>query len=245
MSELTQQELTAKIVASLTTLRALVATIDATAAAEPSALPGWSRAHLLAHIDGFARAATRQLESIGATEPFPMYDGGAEGRNNAIELLALMRADALVERVDQALAALGSAVNAIKAEQWELATGFRGTGSVAELFAAIWRESVIHSSDLLRSHSPANWEPEFNAHLFTELASRVPKSKRYILQPHGAQRIALGSGDEVVVLSGTDFDLAAWLAGRQPLGPVQATAGADGADLPELGPWPSGLKARN
>ncbi len=72
-----------------------------------------------------------------------------------------------------------------------------------------------------------------------------PKSRRYILQPHGAQRIVLGSGDDATVLSGTAFDLAAWLAGREPLGPIQATAGADGAALPELGPWFVKLKAKN
>ena len=246
MSELTQQDLATRILTSLSDLRALVATVDAAAAAEPSALPGWKRAHLLAHLDGFGRAATRQLDTAGAEEPFPMYDGGLEGRDAAIEMTALMRAEALVARTDESLAALEASIRGISAGEWDLATGFRGSGSVRDLFYAIWRELVIHSSDLLLAHSVADWEPVFCAHLFDELAVRVPESRRYILQPHGAQRISLGDGDDVTVLSGTDFDLAAWLAGRKPLGPVQATAGADGADLPELGPWPSGLKkARN
>ena len=127
---------------------------------------------------------------------------------------------------------------------WNLATGFRN-GTVEELCYAIWRELVIHTSDLALSNSVADWEPEFCAHLFEALEARVPESRRYILQPHGAQRITLGHGDDATVLSGTAFDLAAWLAGRAPLGPVQATADADGADLPELGPWAVKPMAKN
>ena len=244
MSELTQQDLTTRILNSLSALRELVARVDAAAAAEPSALPGWKRAHVLAHIDGFSRAATRQLDTAGADEPFPMYDGGMEGRGAAIELTALMRAEALVVRTDESMAALESSIRGISAGEWDLATGFRGRGSVKDLFYAIWRELVIHATDLSLAHSVADWEPAFCSHLFDELEVRVPESRRYVLQPHGAQRISLGDGNEVTVLSGTDFDLAAWLAGRTPVGPVQATAGADGTDLPELGPWPSAPKAR-
>lgn len=242
MSELTQQELTQRILTALETLRETMATVDAAAAAEPSALPGWNRAHLLAHIDGFARAATRQLETAGAPETFPMYDDGPEGRDADIQMTALMRADALVDRATEAVQALESGIRTTGPEHWSLNTGFRGSGSVEDLFYAIWRESVIHTSDFAWGGSVANWEPEFCAHLFVELAARVPESRRYILQPHGAQRITLGHGEEVTVLSGTAFDLAAWLAGREPLGPVQATADADGTALPELGPWPSGVK---
>lgn len=245
MNELTQTELTHKVLSALATLREMIRNMDPDAVAEPSALAGWDRAHVLAHIDGFSRAAARQLDTAGAEVPFPMYDGGPEGRDEAIKLAALMRADALQERVEESLGALDSSLRGTSSAEWDLPTGFRGGGSVQELFYACWRELVIHASDLLLGLSVAHWDQDFCAHLFDELAVRVPESKRYILQPHGAQRIELGDGDDITVLSGTDFDLAAWLAGRDPLGPVQATAAADGAALPELGPWPSGSKARS
>ena len=45
-------------------------------------------------------------------------------------------------------------------------------------------------------------------------------------------------------ISGMLTDIAAWLAGRTPsLGSLRATAAADGVDLPELLPWPSGVPA--
>ncbi len=244
MSELTQQDLASRILAALTSLRELLATLDDEATAAPSVLPGWTRAHVVAHIDGFAKAAKRQLDTAGTEDPFPMYDGGPEGRDTDIEMAALMRSGPLVARTNESLGALESAVRATGTGQWDLATGFRGGGSVAELFHAIWRELVIHTSDLALDRTVADWEPEFCAHLFDELVVRVPEGRRYVLQPHGAQRIILGDGEDATVLSGTDFDLAAWLAGREPVGPVQATADGDGTDLPELGPWPSGQKSK-
>ncbi|GAA1498560.1 maleylpyruvate isomerase family mycothiol-dependent enzyme [Paeniglutamicibacter kerguelensis] len=245
MSELTQTELTHKVLSALSTLRQMVRTMDPAAAAEPSALPGWKRTQLLAHIDGFSRAATRQLDTAGAERPFEMYDGGMDRRHEAIELTALMRPDALLARTADALDALEASIRGISPAEWSLPTGFRDGGSVEDLFYAIWRELVIHTSDLALANSVADWDPDFCAHLFDALEGRVPDSRRYILQPHGAQRIVLGTGDDATVLSGTAFDLAAWLAGREPLGPIQATAGADGAALPELLPWFVKLKAKN
>ncbi|RAX48982.1 hypothetical protein DQ353_11655 [Arthrobacter sp. AQ5-05] len=244
MTELTQQDLTTRILAALSTARQIIATVDDAAASGPSALPGWDRAHVVAHIDGFSRAAARQLDTAGTEEPFEMYDGGMDARHDAIEMTALMRPDALVARTTESLDGLETSIRGISAGEWHLATGFRN-GTVEDLFHAIWRELVIHTSDLALSNSVADWEPEFCAHLFEALEARVPESRRYILQPHGAQRITLGNGDDATVLSGTAFDLAAWLAGRTPLGPVQATADADGTDLPELGPWVVKPKAKN
>lgn len=245
MSELTQTELADKVRAALLKIRTLLRGMDPAAIAEPSALPGWKRAQLVAHIDGFARAAARQLDTAGSETPFEMYDGGMERRHEAIELTAMMRPDALLARCLEALDALEASIGGTGPEQWAMSTGFRNGGTVEDLTYATWRELVIHASDLALSYSVADWDPEFCAHLFDALDARVPSSRRYILQPHGAQRITLGHGDDTTVLSGTAFDLAAWLAGRQPLGPIQATASADGTDLPELGPWEVRLTSKN
>lgn len=243
MTELTQTELTEKVLAALDTVRKTISTVDEAGAKEPSALPGWDRAHVIAHIDGFARAATRQIDTAGAEKPFEMYDGGMDKRHDEIELTSMMRRDALIERTSESLEALAESIRGISHDEWALPTGFRGNASVEDLFYATWRELVIHASDLATGYSVANWEPEFCSHLFTALEPRVPAGRRYILQPHGAQRIILGEGEDATVLSGTAFDLAAWLAGREPLGPVQASAGGDGSALPALDPWFVKLKS--
>lgn len=237
MTELTQSELTAKLLAALGTLRKVLSAVDEAGSKAPSVLPGWDRAHVIAHIDGFCRAATRQLDTAGAEKPLEMYDGGMDRRHEEIELISMMRLEALLQRSTEALNALETSIGGIGPDAWALSTGFRGNGTVEDLFFAIWRELVIHTSDLALGYSVADWDPEFCKHLFTALEPRVPAGRRYILQPHGSQRIILGDGDEATVLSGTAFDLAAWLAGREPLGPVQATSGGDGSALPDLEPW--------
>lgn len=245
MTELTQTELTTKVLAALSTIRTLITTVDEAGTKEASALPGWDRAHVIAHLDGFSRAVTRQLDTAGEAEPFEMYDGGMDKRHDDIELTSMMRRDALIQRSTEALVDLENSIAGIDVDSWELTTGFRGNASVEDLFYATWRELIIHASDLALGNSVANWEPDFCAHLFSALEPRVPQGRRYILQPHGAQRIVLGDGEDTTVLSGTAFDLAAWLAGREPLGPVQASAGGDGSALPALDPWNVKLKTQN
>ncbi len=106
---------------------------------------------------------------------------------------------------------------------------------------AAWREVLIHATDLETTVGLADWPAEFSAHLFDFLSLRVPADVRLLLQPTGRQPLTLGEGATGYVVTGMEFGLAAWLAGREPSGPVRATASADGVDLPGLLPWPSGL----
>ena len=54
----------------------------------PSALPGWTRGHVLAHLTGISNAMARQLEYAARGEAVELYDGGMEGRNKAIDMAA-------------------------------------------------------------------------------------------------------------------------------------------------------------
>ena len=60
----------------------------------PSALPGWSRGHVLAHLEGISNAMARQVEYAARGETVELYDGGQDGRNKAIEMAAGHSADA-------------------------------------------------------------------------------------------------------------------------------------------------------
>ena len=107
---------------------------------------------------------------------------------------------------------------------------------------AVWREMLIHATDLNEFTRPAaSWPQEFCDHLLRALAARVKPEDRIVLQPHGRQRQVIGNGEKSWVLEGTDFDLAAWLAGRPVGGVVRATQAADSADFPTLLPWPSDI----
>lgn len=240
MTQITDADLARYISQALNDWSRTLPGLSPEALAAPSQLPGWNRAQLLAHVDGFARAMTRQLESAHTGELLPMYDGGQSARNERIELTALMAPEALRIRVTEALDALATVLAAIPAEGWDTEIGFRPGSVVRDGAFAAWRELVIHASDLGLGQSPVNWTREFCGHLFDALSGRIPADQRVVFQPTGGAPFTLGTGDEAVVITGMEFDLAAWLCGRTPLGPVRATADADGTALPQLLPWVTG-----
>lgn len=214
---------------------------DSVAAA--SELPGWTRGHVLAHIDGISSALAQQAELARRGEQAELYDGGMPARNRAIDSGAGAGADvhrrrtgAAVDRAVAAFAALGPA-------EWDAPVRFRD-GVARDAALALWRELVIHRSDLGTGSTQQEWTDEFCRHLVAFLAPRVPAGRVFVLRPSGAGEIRLGGGSDAVVLSGRLQDLAAWLAGRRVShGAVRAEQDGDAVPLPELGPWPSAMPA--
>jgi maleylpyruvate isomerase len=231
-----------------------------------SALPGWTRGHVLAHIAGISNAMARQLEYAARGDTVELYDGGYDGRTKAIEMSAghaLVQhrkdLDAALERALRAFDSLDADADAdadtdtdteagnagaAGAAGWRAPISYRG-GVVLDGGLALWRELVIHGSDLNTGRGPETWSRPFCEHLFTFLAARVPEGQKLVLQPLGMQPVMVGTGGRSTVISGMVTDIAAWLAGRAPsLGSLRASAAADGVDLPELLPWPSGVPAK-
>lgn len=211
----------------------------------PSELPGWTRGHVLAHICGIANAMARQLEYAARGESVELYDGGFEGRTRAIEMAA---GHSLAEHRSDLEAALARALRAFGAldeSGWSKPISYRG-GVVFDGGLALWRELVIHATDLGTGRGPETWSRPFCEHLFDFLSARVPAGQRFVLQPLGLPDQGIGTGGHSTVISGMITDIAAWLAGRTPtLGSLRATAAADGVDLPELLPWPAGVPVTN
>ncbi|TAL11960.1 MAG: maleylpyruvate isomerase family mycothiol-dependent enzyme [Frankiales bacterium] len=54
----------------------------------PSRLPGWTRAHVVAHLAGNARSHVRMLDGCLAGQVRSQYEGGRAAREAAIGLLA-------------------------------------------------------------------------------------------------------------------------------------------------------------
>ena len=214
----------------------------------PSALPGWTRGHVLAHLTGISHAMARQLEYGGRGETVELYDGGQEGRTKAVDMAAGHDAPThwadLQAALDRALAAFDALGNPGKGTaHWQTPISYRG-GVVLDGGLALWRELVIHTSDLGTGRGPETWSRHFCEHLFDFLAARVPEGQKFVLQPLGLPPVAIGSGGRSTVISGMITDIAAWLAGREPtLGSLRASAAADGVELPELLPWPAGVPA--
>ncbi|GAA1868097.1 maleylpyruvate isomerase family mycothiol-dependent enzyme [Myceligenerans crystallogenes] len=219
------------------------------ACAEPSRLPGWTRGHVLAHIEGVTHALARQAEFAARGERIAPYDGGAEGRNAAIEAGStrtpaehLAALTAARERVVAAWPAAGSPV-------WEATTSYLD-GPVTGCLWAWWREMRIHAVDANVGIGIETWDPRLLEHLREFLADRLPEGvvlseddgtpEGGASSPQGAAGPAASSSAETIV-SGAPADVVAWLAGREPSGAVRATRGGETVPLPEPGAWPSAV----
>ena len=237
-----------KLLEELRRAAGVVAGITATFTDEdikaPSELPAWTRGHVLAHLSGIANAMARQLEFAAQGDSIELYDGGFEGRTRAIDLAAGHTPAEHRADLDAALDRALRAFEALDDAGWQAPISFRG-GVVFDGGLALWRELVIHTTDLGTGRGPETWSRPFCEHLFEFLAARVPDGERFVLQSMGLPGVSIGTpGGRSTVINGMLTDIAAWLAGRTPtLGSLRATAAADGVDLPALLPWPSGVPA--
>lgn len=205
----------------------------------PSELPGWSRGHVLAHIEGICAALARQVEYARRGETVELYDGGQPARDAAIEEGAGATASEHRERVASALDRVLAAFESLEPEQWDTPIRFRN-GVVRDGALALWRELVIHHSDLGTGCNQQEWTGEFCHHLLDFLEPRVPEGETFLLRTQQGEKIRLGEGADGVVVEGRLQDLAAWLAGREiGRGSVRAEHEGEAVPLPEIGPWPS------
>lgn len=204
-----------------------------------SRLPGWTRGHVLAHLAGVGAGAARQLEhAVAGEERVDFYDGGRAGRDAAIEAGAGASADEHRDAVAATVARIEEVLGRVRPEILDEATGYRGrpVGAVVLLW---WREAEIHATDLALGIDATGWTAGLRAHLHDYLADRVPAGLRVDLAATDLdERRAIGDGDDVVTVRGAANDLAAWLAGREPLAAVSAERDGVVVPLPELAPWP-------
>ncbi len=146
--------------------------LDAAGLDAPSALPGWSRSHVLAHVTAIGEAMARQAERAADGELVEVYDGGAAGREDGIRAGALRSGaqhvaalDALADRLDAAWPAAGSA-------GWAAPVTYRD-GTVTDALVAWWREVRIHAVDLDAGVGLDTWPPALGLHLLDFLGVRL------------------------------------------------------------------------
>ncbi|WP_028280603.1 maleylpyruvate isomerase family mycothiol-dependent enzyme [Arthrobacter sp. H5] len=244
MSHESHIDLPTRLAAAAKDFREVAVGLDDEGLAARSSLPGWNRAYVVAHVEGISRAMERQVQFAARGELIELYDGGYEGRVRGIELRAQRPA---AEQKKALEAALDSAVVVFKGldgAAWRGRISYRD-GTVHDGALALWRELVIHASDLNAGRTSLDWDDAFCRYLLGFLEARVPEGLALKLQPLGQPPVTIGaeqgSARRTVVVTGLLQDIAAWLAGRVPLGGLNATAAADGVALPDLLPWPSGV----
>jgi maleylpyruvate isomerase len=199
--------------------------------AEPSLLPGWTRAHVLAHLARNADAMGNLLHWARTGEETPMY-ASPEARDRGIEETARRSPDELRADVLGATARLAAAVRDMPAHAW--AAPVR-TNRGREIAGAdvVWLRCLevwVHAVDLDAGVGFADIPEDVLAGLVDEVfrawtsRDQVPDAVVFA----GDREWGTGA----LAVQGSLPDVAAWLTGRSAGEGLQA----DGP-LPELAPW--------
>lgn len=206
--------------------------------AGPSLLPGWSRAHVVAHLALNAEGLARALEGVVQGDPAPVYDSG-EARDRDIDDLSARASTELRERLMAAVTRLAEAVEHLTPEQQ--ATGIERVpgGPVwraGDAAAKRWVEVEVHHADLDAGYGCGDWPQEFSEHLLGNFAQRPPHwEPAFVADPDGLDGTwSLGTTDDrSPVVSGPAGALAWWVTGRGDGSGLTSTTGA----LPTIGRW--------
>ena len=209
----------------------LVRTVDALpedAWAGPSLLPGWTRAHVVAHLALNAEGLTGCLRGVVRGEHVPMYASDA-ARDGDIAALAAEDTPHLRERLLASVTELADALALVPADEaerrLERTPGGR-TFTASGIPGARLTEVEVHHADLAAGYSPADWPPDHAVHVVESLLARHRLAEGAVLRAVDVDRTWTVGGAGPAV-SGTAADLGWWLAGR-----------GDGSTLTSEGPLP-------
>lgn len=216
----------------------VLATVEALAdrqAREPSALPGWSRAHVLTHL---ARSADvyRWLLTLAGTGAAPGPRADAAALDRALHEGAGRGAAELVADLRGSLDGMFAAAAAMPAERWSTAVSALAGWRHPAWFTLhrAWRELETHHVDLGLGRSTADWPLGYvawalDATAATLVARGFPVA-RLTATDLARDWTPAPAGPTV---SGPGHALLAWLSGRGPVEDLRA----DGP-LPVPPAWP-------
>jgi len=210
--------------------------LDDTALAGPSALPGWSRAHVVAHLALNSEGLAGVLEARARRETATMY-ASDEDRNRDIEELAVADPSVLRERFLAGTTLFVDAVEALPDEYWT--ESFERTPGGRRIhYSAIpgmrLREVEIHHVDLDAGFTPAGWSDAFAAALISAMVKRELSEESFrVLATDLALSWEVGADPGSTTVSGPVGDLACWLTGRPPAPTLTSSTGP----LPAIRPW--------
>lgn len=205
--------------------------------AGPSGLPGWTRAHVVAHLALNGEGLAAALRGVVAGEQVPMY-ASQEARDGDIASLATAEHRELRDRLLAAGSAYAEAAASVPAELWgtriERTPGGR-TFSAAAAVGMRWREVEIHHVDLDAGYERSSWTPELCTNVLGAMAKRGVGAGSFTVRPLDLDG-SWGYGDSPAdgpTVTGTAADLAWWLTGRGSGDGVSSSTGT----LPQVGAW--------
>lgn len=217
-----------------------VAALDEPGMRAPSLLPGWSRAHVVAHMarnaDGLRRLANWARTGVET----PMY-ASWEMRDEEIEATARHDADRLRSELNAAETALADDLDGLTEQQWknEVRTPRGRAVPATEIPWMRVRELWLHAVDLgtgfRLSGIPADIVDALLDDVTAMSAARPAVPSLTLRADDRAATWTIREGDgAAVAVTGTAANLLGWLTGRSEPGAVTTP---DQRDLPDLPSW--------
>ncbi len=197
----------------------------------PSGLPGWSRAHVAAHIALNAEGLVRALATRTLAAALPVYDSNA-ARETDIESLAASTRDEVVRRMQEADAELAALLTSVPAAERSGSVPRTPGGPVFvidDIPITRRRELEVHLIDLDAGVGRSTWPEDFVTELLDRTTWDHHDDGPFVVRAEDLGRSwQVGEGEGPTV-TGPGAELAWWLTGRP---------GADlPGDLPPLSPW--------
>lgn len=184
---------------------------------EPSGLPGWSRAHVVAHLARNADALRNLAHWARTGQERPMYASRAE-RTAGIFRSAEASAAALKRDFHCAAELLRSDLATVADWQWGRAIHWRHAKEPGHAAKIPWLrvgELEIHHVDLRIGYHSRDWPAEFVDRMLAEVAEEFSlrsAASRTLVSAESGRRWVVGSGGSQ--LCGPPAELLAWLLGR-------------------------------
>lgn len=201
----------------------------------PSLLPGWTRAHVVAHValNGFALAAA--IDGFVHDRPVPLYESD-EQRDRDIDELSRAGSSELRERHLIATTQFVDAVALVHDAYWSGHVDRLPGGPAWPMMTVLptrRRELEIHHVDLGTAYRQADWPADFVVELLDAVTLDQAPSGRFRVRATDLGRgWSVGDAGGPTV-TGTGADVGWWLTGRGTGEGLLSDAGK----LPSLGPW--------
>lgn len=204
----------------------------------PSLLPGWSRAHVIAHLALNGEALGGVLHGVVEHEPVPMYPSRGARDADIEELAAADHAD-LRERLLASLTSFQDTVVAMPDDAWsgrfDRTSDSEGTLPLDAVPLMRVREIEIHHADLDAGYTADQWPTAFAEVVVDGMVKRLDPDPVFRVVPLDSDRSwDVGPVDEQsAVVTGPVAQVAWWLTGRPPGAQVSCSRG----ELPTIGAW--------
>lgn len=217
-----------------------VAPLDESGMRAPSLLPGWSRAHVVAHLARNAEALRRLVNWARTGVESPMYPS-RELRDEEIEATAQRDADRLKAELTAEEAALADELGSLTDQQWknEVRTA---QGRAVPATRIPWMrvcELWLHAVDLGTGFGLSGIPDDVVDAMLDDVTAMfdarpaVPPVTLHADDRPTSRAIHADDGDPVPV-TGTAANLLGWLTGRAAADAVRT---ADSRGVPELPSW--------